>query len=166
MISKQPKHDMKAQLKELATNDTITALLPNLHKLAVIFLSLPVATASVERSFSQMKMIKTRLRNRIGELSLSNLMKIAIESPDTLSDSDLEEIVYGVGKTEELLSKKLMGRGLRNNFISIVYAFYIINQNSYITVCAYWKDVKGGTTSFQGGASAPSHPPPNETLHV
>ena len=62
-MSKQPKEDMTAQLKELAIND---ALLPNLHKLAVIFLSLPVATASVERSFSQMKMIKTRLPNWIG----------------------------------------------------------------------------------------------------
>ena len=93
MMSKQPKEDMTAQLKKLAINDTIIALLPNLHKLAVIFLSLPVATASVERSFSQMKMIKTRLRNRIGELSLSKLMKIAIESPDTLSDNDVEEIV-------------------------------------------------------------------------
>ena len=101
-MSKQPKEDMTAQLKELAINDTIIALLPNLHKLAVIFLSLPVATASVERSFSQMKMIKTRLRNRIGELSLSNLMKIAIESLDTLSDNDVEEIVCGVGKIEEL----------------------------------------------------------------
>ena len=93
MMSRQPKEEMIAQLKELAINDTIIALLPNLHKLAVIFLSLPVATASVERSFSQMKMIKTRLRNRIGELSLSNLMKIVIESPDTLSDNDVEEIV-------------------------------------------------------------------------
>ena len=102
MMSNQPKEDMTAQLKERAINDTITALLPNLHKLAVIFLSLPVATASVERSFSQMKMIKTRLRNQIGELSLSNLMKIAIESPDTLSDNDVEEIVCGLGKIEEL----------------------------------------------------------------
>ena len=40
-----------------------------------------------------MKLIKTRLRNRLGELSLSYLMKIAIESPETLSDSDLEEVV-------------------------------------------------------------------------
>ena len=40
-----------------------------------------------------MKLIKTRLSNRLGELSLSHLMKIAIESPETLSDSDLEEVV-------------------------------------------------------------------------
>ena len=40
-----------------------------------------------------MKLIKTRLRIRLGELSLSRLMKIAIESPETLFDSDLEEVV-------------------------------------------------------------------------
>ena len=54
---------------------------------------IPVATASVERSFSQMKLIKTRLRNRIGEKSLSYLMKIAIESPAKLTDEDLENII-------------------------------------------------------------------------
>ena len=40
-----------------------------------------------------MKLIKDRLRSRLTELSLSNLMKIAIESPEKLTDSDLEEIV-------------------------------------------------------------------------
>ena len=93
LLSKQPKDNLKTQLEELATNDTLIALLTNLHKLACCYLSLPIDTASVERSFSQMNLIKTRLRNRIGELSLSHLMKIAIESPETLSDSDLEEVV-------------------------------------------------------------------------
>ena len=69
------------------------AMLPNLHKLPTICLTNPVTTASVERSFSQMKLIKTRLRNRIGELSLSNLMEAAIESPDSLSDIDVEKIL-------------------------------------------------------------------------
>ena len=58
-----------------------------------ICLSIPVSTASVERSFSQMKLLKTRLRNCLSDSSLSHLMKIAIESPDKLSDSDTEEIV-------------------------------------------------------------------------
>ena len=40
-----------------------------------------------------MKMIKTRLRNRMEEKSLSHLMKISRESPEKLSDSDLENIV-------------------------------------------------------------------------
>ena len=81
------------QLKELLANETLTALFPNLYKLAAICLSIPVSTVSAERSFSQMKLIKDRLRSRLTELSLSNLMKIAIESPEKLTDSDLEEIV-------------------------------------------------------------------------
>ena len=35
---------------------------------------------------------KNRLRNRLTELSQSNLMTIVIESPEKLTDSDLEEI--------------------------------------------------------------------------
>ena len=66
---------------------------PGLSTLAKICMTIPVGTASVERSFSQMKMIKTRLRNRLGEDNLSNLMKIAIESPESLGDEDLEQIM-------------------------------------------------------------------------
>ena len=49
--------------------------------------------ATLERSFSQMKLIKTRLHNALSDCSLSHLMKIAIEAPEVLSDSDLDEIV-------------------------------------------------------------------------
>ena len=55
LLSKQPKDNLKTQLQELYTNDTLIALLPNLHKLACCCLSLPIGTASVEKSFSQMK---------------------------------------------------------------------------------------------------------------
>ena len=84
---------MKAQLKELASNDMIKTLFPNLSKIGAICLSIPVTTASVERSFSQMKLIKTRLRSSLNDKSLSNLMKIALEFPDELTDSHLEEVV-------------------------------------------------------------------------
>jgi len=48
----------------------------------------------VERSFSKIKMIKTRLRNRLSEKSLSYLlMKISIESPQNLTDEDLEMMI-------------------------------------------------------------------------
>ena len=41
-----------------------------------------------------MKLIKTRrLRSSLKDTSLSHLMKITIESPDELTDSDLNEIV-------------------------------------------------------------------------
>ena len=54
-----------------------------------ICLSIPVITASVER-FSQMKLIKTRLRSTLND---SNLMKIPLEFPVELTDSHLEEMV-------------------------------------------------------------------------
>ena len=38
-------------------------------------------------------MIKTRLHNSLSDCSLSHLMRIAIEVPEVLSESDLEEIV-------------------------------------------------------------------------
>ena len=47
LLSKQPKYNLKTQLQELATSDTLIALLPNLHKLACCCLSLPIGTASV-----------------------------------------------------------------------------------------------------------------------
>ena len=82
---------MVSQLHELVTNETLISMFPNLNTLASICLTIPIGTASVERSFSQMKMIKTRLTSRLGEKSLPHLMKI--ESPEKLSDSDLENIV-------------------------------------------------------------------------
>ena len=42
------KNDMKAQSKELASNDMLKTLFPNLNKLGPIRLSIPVMTASVE----------------------------------------------------------------------------------------------------------------------
>ena len=68
-------------------------LFPNLNKIGAICISIPVTTASVERSFSQIKLIKTYLRSSLNDKSLSNLMKIALESPVELTGSHLEEIV-------------------------------------------------------------------------
>ena len=92
-FSKKREDDTKTQLKELSSHEMLATMFPNLSTLANICLTLPVSTASVERSFSQMKMIKTRLRNRIGENSLNHLMLIAIESPDELSENELDCIV-------------------------------------------------------------------------
>ena len=92
-IRNQPRKDVKEQLKELTTNSMIQTMFPNLTILVNVCLTIPVGTPSVERSFSHMKMIKSCLRNRLGEHNLSYLMKIALESPEALSDEDLENIV-------------------------------------------------------------------------
>ena len=85
--------DMQERITEVLQSLVYRQLFPNLVKLMSILLCLPVSTASVERSFSAMKTIKTRLRNRLTDTNLSNLMKIAIEGPCELNDCDLEQIV-------------------------------------------------------------------------
>ena len=95
-MAKQPKDNMKSQLEDLVSNDMLATMFPNLHTIAKISLFIPVATASVERSFSQMKPIKTRLCSSLNDTSLSHLMKIAIESPDQLTDGNLDDNIVEV----------------------------------------------------------------------
>ena len=92
-LVKEPKENMKLQLKELAANWMLKTMFPSLNVLARISLAIPVTTASVERSFSQMKLIQTRLRSSLKDSSLSHLMKIAIETTNKLTESELEAIV-------------------------------------------------------------------------
>ena len=61
-ITNQPKEDMNELLKELSTNSMLETMCLSLSTLAIVCLTIPVGTASVEHSFSEMKMIKTRLR--------------------------------------------------------------------------------------------------------
>ena len=88
-----PKEDITKLLMELATSSMLVQMSPHLSDLAKACLLIPVGTASVERSFSQMKMIKTRLRIRLGEQNLAHLMRISIEMPETLPDDIVENVV-------------------------------------------------------------------------
>ncbi|XP_006824225.1 zinc finger protein 862-like [Saccoglossus kowalevskii] len=53
----------------------------NLYKLAVIGLIVPMSTADCERGFSALSRVKTTLRNRMCEKTLSNLLFITLEGP-------------------------------------------------------------------------------------
>jgi Domain of unknown function (DUF4371)/hAT family C-terminal dimerisation region len=46
---------------------------PNIRKLLTIFATLPVSTATAERSFSVLKLLKSNLRSRMGEERLTSL---------------------------------------------------------------------------------------------
>lgn len=65
--------DIKAEMELSGACEDIEML-----KLLNILLILPVGTASVECSFSQMKLVKT---NRISDVNLAKLLHIAIERP-------------------------------------------------------------------------------------
>ena len=58
-LFKKAEDDIAKQLKELVTNEMLITMFPNLSKIASICLTIPVLTASGERSFSEMKFIKT-----------------------------------------------------------------------------------------------------------
>ena len=53
-----------------------------IFKMMNIFLALPIGTASMELSFSHLKMIKTRLHSRLSDCSVVQLMRISIEGPE------------------------------------------------------------------------------------
>ena len=78
-------------------------IFPNLHKLAVIALVIPMSSADCERVFSALKRIKTRLRNRLSNRILNNLLKISIEGPE-IKDFDFEKAadVWGAQRNRRI----------------------------------------------------------------
>lgn len=54
-------------------------LFPALYQLVKIHATLPVSTATVEHSFSRLKLVKSRLRSLCGQERLSDLLLFGIE---------------------------------------------------------------------------------------
>ncbi|KAK4258240.1 hypothetical protein QN277_007712 [Acacia crassicarpa] len=72
---------------------------PLVYLLVKLALTLPVATASVERAFSAMKYIKTDLRNRIGDEWLNDCLVPYIEN-DVFDSIDNEAIMIEFQKVK------------------------------------------------------------------
>ena len=102
------------------------------------------------RSFSQMKLFNTRLRNRLGEASLTHLMTIiAIESPEILSDSDLHvEVVTIWNRKASICSQSL--------YMCTMYMYCICTMLNLEILRG------GGAPGFQEGpfCCPPATPPP------
>ena len=92
-MAKQPKSNMKSQMKELRLTEMLKPVFPNLNTLAGIAWTFPISTESIQRSFSQMKLMKTKLHSSLSESSLSHLINIGMGSPDSLADGNLKDIV-------------------------------------------------------------------------
>ncbi|XP_078157468.1 uncharacterized protein LOC144553246 [Carex rostrata] len=65
---------------------------PLVYKLVKLALILPVATASVERVFSAMNVVKSRLRNTMGDQWMNDCLIIYIEK-DVFAHVDNEKIM-------------------------------------------------------------------------
>ena len=68
-------------LLKLTDNKSLKSLFPAMSFFAAAYKVLPPHTADCERDFSQLKLIKTILRNRMSETTLDALMRITVEGP-------------------------------------------------------------------------------------
>jgi len=67
------------KLLEYLRETDLTTVLPQVTKLCALVLTIPATSASVERSFSNLKRIKTYLRNNQTQKRLPNLSFLSIE---------------------------------------------------------------------------------------
>jgi len=82
----------------------LNGVFPNLYILLKIAITLPVTSVSTERSFSKLKLVKTKLRTTMSEYLLESLMKITCE-PDI--NIDTEKIIDNFSRKSKSLIKEL-----------------------------------------------------------
>ena len=80
--------DLAKKMVEKKTN----LVFPLVYLLIKLALTLPVATATVERAFSAMNIIKTRLRNRMGDEMMSDCLMTYIEN-DVFNNIEMEKVI-------------------------------------------------------------------------
>ena len=69
----------------LMLESRVSSSFPELYKLLVLFVTIPVTVATAERSFFKLKLIKTYLRSKISQERLDNLAMLFIENADAAS---------------------------------------------------------------------------------
>ena len=80
------------QVLKLMYQKNLMLAYPNLTIVCRLCLTLPVTTASVERSFSKLKLVKNVLRSTMSEPRLSSLLVLSVER-DVLEECNLVEVV-------------------------------------------------------------------------
>lgn len=83
--------EIQTPLEALSIVKNSNGSFPNISVALRILLTIPVTSASAERSFSKLKIIKNYLRNRISQENLSGLSMISIEKSisDTINYDDI-----------------------------------------------------------------------------
>ena len=88
---------MASCIRELADlliikNKFFSCIFPEVCTALILFVSIAVTTASAERSFSKLKLIKTYLRNSMGQERLHNLAIPLIENSMARS-SNFDDVI-------------------------------------------------------------------------
>ena len=86
-------------LLQYITENSLKEIYPNIYIVIRILLTIPVSTASAERSFSKLKLIKNYLRNTMGQEKLSALTVLSIEA-DIASKLNYDTIIKEFSKAK------------------------------------------------------------------
>ena len=90
---KASNYDAKALWEDCQKDATLNKIYPGILFLLEMLMVFPLSAAVVERLFSRLKLVKTRLRNLLKTEKLSKLLMIGKESTATLNDDQLERIL-------------------------------------------------------------------------
>ena len=71
------------EVLQLLRRSRLHSVYPNLHQLYRLMATIPVTTATCERSFSKLALIKNQLRSTMGQKRLEGLMILSVESDIT-----------------------------------------------------------------------------------
>ncbi|XP_050064678.1 uncharacterized protein LOC114128209, partial [Aphis gossypii] len=90
------------KILEILSNYGLTAAFPNLYLAYKSLCTLPASSATAERSFSVVKLVKTRLRSTIGQSRLESLLILSCEKDVAIN---FEEVIDTFGNSSDLLKK-------------------------------------------------------------
>ena len=74
--------DTVLEVNNLMLQSRISSSFPEMYKLLILFITLPLTVASAERSFSKLKLIKTYLRSTMSQERLDDLAILSIENKE------------------------------------------------------------------------------------
>ncbi|XP_064120755.1 zinc finger MYM-type protein 1-like [Macrobrachium nipponense] len=92
-----------ATMLNLMKENNVQEILPLMLELLTIYATQPVTTATVERTFSKLKLVKTKLRSLSSEERLSDLLLLAVEKDITINNSEVISIFKEMGHRRVLL---------------------------------------------------------------
>ena len=86
LMGKNHKHYWRHSIRQYVTNED---LYPNIYAIFTVLITMPVSSASSERSFSAMRRVKNCLRATMGDEILSNLSLLHIHKARNLNLEDV-----------------------------------------------------------------------------
>lgn len=92
---------------KLFVNAGHITVFPNLFIILKIVVTLPISSASPERSFSKLKIFKTRLRLTMSQSRLEDLILISCETDVNINT---ENVINNFARRSSVLTKSLMYR--------------------------------------------------------